>query len=85
MESLKNVIENEHIFIVEVEEVLQKLVAIKADSKEEALKRAKEKYKNCELILNEEDFKETSFKIYEYNDPREIIELVITALANRTC
>ena len=50
---------------VEIEEVLQRIVMINAENREEALKSVKEKYKNEEIVLNTDDYKCVEFKIEE--------------------
>lgn len=47
---------------IEIEEVLQRVIKIEAKSKEEALIIAKEKYRNEDIILDYNDFKNASFK-----------------------
>lgn len=50
---------------IEVEEILQKVVEIEADSLEEAIDIAQERYHDCEIILEAEDLKETNFDLYQ--------------------
>ena len=47
---------------IEIEEILQRVIKIEAESKEEALIIANEKYRNEEIILDYNDFKNVSFK-----------------------
>lgn len=47
---------------IEIEEILQRVIKIKAESKEEAMRIAKEKYRNNEIILGAEDFISVDFK-----------------------
>ena len=47
---------------VEIEEVLQRRITIDAENKEEAIRLAKEKYRNEEIILDYKDFKDVNFK-----------------------
>ena len=49
---------------IEIEETLQKVVQIKANSLSEAIDKVEEKYRNEEYILNEEDFKGVEFNEY---------------------
>lgn len=49
-------------FEVEIEEILQRIVIVEADSKEEAIRIVKEKYRNEEIVLDESDFKEVNIK-----------------------
>ncbi len=50
-------------YIVEITETLQKQVKIKANSKEEADRKIREKYKRGEIILNENNFVKTDLLI----------------------
>lgn len=47
---------------IEIKETLQRTIKINAKSKEEAIRKAKEKYRNSEIILGAEDFKNVDFK-----------------------
>ena len=47
---------------IEIEEVMQRRVKIDAENEEEAIKKVKEKYKNEEIVLDYNDFKDVSFK-----------------------
>ena len=47
---------------IEIEETLQRVVKIEASSLDEAIDIAKERYRNEEYILDENDFKGTEFK-----------------------
>lgn len=49
-------------FEIEIEEILQRIIKVEADSKEEAIRIAEEKYKNEEIILDENDLKEVNYK-----------------------
>lgn len=55
---------------IEIEEILQHTFEIEADSLEEAIDIAQEKYRNEEYVLNSDDWKETNYR--EYKD--EIIK-----------
>lgn len=50
---------------IEIEELLQKVVKIRANSLEEAIDIAKEKYSNEEYILDYQDYKGTEFREYK--------------------
>lgn len=50
---------------IEIEEILQKVVKIKANSLDEAIDIAKERYRNEEYILDENDFKGAEFSEYK--------------------
>ena len=47
---------------VEITEVLQKTIEVEANSLEEALTIVKEKYNNCEIILDDSSFIDKEFK-----------------------
>lgn len=47
---------------IEIKELLKRIVTIEAESEEEALKMAKEKYRNEEIILDYTDFKDVDLK-----------------------
>lgn len=47
---------------VEIEEVLQRRITIDAENREEAIRIAKEKYRNEEIILDYNDFKDVNFR-----------------------
>ena len=50
---------------IEIEETLQKVVKIKANSLDEAIDIAKERYRNEEYILDENDYKGAEFREYK--------------------
>lgn len=43
-------------YAIEIEEVLQKVVAVEAASEDEAYQKVKEAYQNGEIVLGAEDF-----------------------------
>lgn len=49
---------------IEVEEILQDVYEIEANSLEEAIDIAEEKYRNEEIILSPEAIKETNFRSF---------------------
>jgi len=53
------------IYNIEIEELLQKVVKIKANSLEEALQIADERYSNEEYILDYQDHKGTEFREFK--------------------
>lgn len=53
------------IYKIEVEEILQNVYDIEANSLEEALDIAEEKYKNEEIILDYESLKETNYREFK--------------------
>ena len=50
---------------IEIEEILQKVVKVKADSLEDAINITREKYSNEEYILDYQDYKGTEFREYK--------------------
>ena len=56
---------NKKIFKVEIEEVLQDVYEIEAESIEEAIDIAEEKYRNSEFVLDYNSLKETNFREYK--------------------
>ena len=49
-------------FSIEIEELLQRVIGVEAETKEKALMIAKEMYRNEEIILDSEDLKSTIIK-----------------------
>ena len=49
------------IYKIEIEELLQRVVEIEAENVNEAISKAKEKYRNEEYVLDENDFKGVEF------------------------
>jgi len=52
-------------FQIEIEEILQNVFEIEAESLHEAIDIAQERYRTGEYELNENDLKETNFTEYE--------------------
>lgn len=52
-------------FIVEITETYQCQETIEAENKQEALIKLKEKYRNEELVLNEQNYIMTEFDVIE--------------------
>lgn len=50
---------------IEIEEILQHVFEIEANSLGEAIDIAQEKYRNEEYILNSDDWKETNYREYK--------------------
>lgn len=53
------------VYQIEVEEILQNVYDIEANSLEEAIEIAEEKYHNEEIVLSPETIKETNFRKYK--------------------
>lgn len=51
--------------MIEVEEILQNVYEIEADSLEEAIDKAEEMYRHEEIVLDYEDWKETNYREYQ--------------------
>ena len=55
------------IYKIEIEELLQRVVEIEAENVNEAISKAKEKYRKEEYVLDENDFKGVKFSEYKDN------------------
>ena len=53
------------IYEIEIEEVLRKVVKVKADSLDEAIDKVQERYKNEKYILDYNDFKGVEFREFK--------------------
>ena len=53
------------VYEIEIEEILQKVVKVEANSLEEAIDIAREKYSNEEYVLDYQDYKDTEFREYK--------------------
>jgi len=74
---------NGKYFIIEIEEILQKLVVVKVppnSDEHEAIRRAKENYKHGFFKLGLDDLKEVNYNVFEYNHPDEVQELIEKAM-----
>lgn len=50
------------IYNIEIEELLQRVVNIEAENKEEALRLVKEKYNDEDIVLDYKDFVNVNFR-----------------------
>lgn len=50
-------------YLVEITETLQKQITVSANSREESEQKIKERYKNEDIILNENDYVDTDFHV----------------------
>lgn len=50
---------------IQIEELLQKVVEVEADNRDETFKKVKSDYYNCKIQLDTADLKETVFGIGE--------------------
>lgn len=55
-------------YTIEITETLQKQVTVEAISKENALKLVKSLYCDCDIVLDENNLIDTSFKIIKKGD-----------------
>lgn len=53
------------IYEIEIEEVLQKVVKVKADSLDEAIDKVQERYKNEKYVLDYNNFKGVEFREFK--------------------
>jgi len=77
-----NNIESENLYIVEVTETSQRLVVVRANSKEEAVRETKNRYERGTLSLGDLDVVDSSIEIYNYEDPTEMDSLLETHFEN---
>ena len=55
-------------YIIEITETLQKQIPIKAQSMEDAIRLVKSLYCDCDIMLNEDNLIDVSFKIVKKGD-----------------
>lgn len=53
------------IYEIEIEELLQKVIKVKADSLDEAIDKVEEEYRNEKYVLDYNDFKGVEFREYK--------------------
>ena len=53
------------IYEIEIEEVLQKVVKVKADSLDDAIDKVEEEYRNVKYVLDYNDFKGVEFREFK--------------------
>jgi hypothetical protein len=44
-------------------EVLSRIVEVEASDEEDAIKQVRQKYRKCEIVLDDSDYKETEFSV----------------------
>ena len=54
------------IYEIEIEEILQRVVKVKANSLDEAIDKVENRYKNEKYVLDYNDFKDVQFREYKY-------------------
>lgn len=59
-------------YLVEITETLQKQITIIASSREEAEQKVKEKYRNEEIVLDENDYVDTVFTVLKEKRMKDI-------------
>lgn len=50
-------------YLVEITETLQKQITVSANSREEAEQKVKERYRNEDIVLTEDDYIDTDFHV----------------------
>ncbi|UKK68720.1 DpnD/PcfM family protein [Prevotella communis] len=50
-------------YSIEVLEVLSRIVEVEASDEEGAIKQVRQKYRKCEIVLDDSDYKETEFSV----------------------
>ena len=59
-------------YLMEITETLQKQITITASSREEAEQKVKEKYRNEEIVLDENDYVDTVFIVLKEKRMKDI-------------
>ena len=59
-------------YLVEITETLQKQITITASSREEAEQKVKEKYRNEEIVLDDNDYVDTVFTVLKEKRMKDI-------------
>ena len=59
-------------YLVEITETLQKQITITASSREETEQKVKEKYRNEEIVLDENDYVDTVFTVLKEKRMKDI-------------
>ncbi|WP_416328109.1 DpnD/PcfM family protein [[Clostridium] innocuum] len=59
-------------YLVKITETLQKQITITANSREEAEQKVKEKYRNEEIVLDENDYVDTVFTVLKEKRMKDI-------------
>jgi hypothetical protein len=50
-------------YSIEVLEVLSRIVEVEASDEEDAIERVRQKYRKCDIVLDDSDYKETEFSV----------------------
>lgn len=50
-------------YSIEVLEVLSRIVEVEASDEEDAIKQVRQKYRKCDIVLDDSDYKETEFSV----------------------
>ena len=50
-------------FSIEVLEVLSRIVEVEASDEEDAIKQVRQKYRKCEIVLDDSDYKVTEISV----------------------
>ena len=54
-------------YIVQIEEILQRVVEVEAESKDEAWKKVSQQYKDEEIVLDSSDYVDTTITVLNEN------------------
>ena len=50
-------------YSIEVLEVLSRIVEVEASDEEDAIEQVRQKYRKCDIVLDDSDYKETEFSV----------------------
>ena len=50
-------------YSIEVLEMLSRIVEVEASDEEDAIERVRQKYRKCDIVLDDSDYKETEFSV----------------------
>ena len=50
-------------YSIEVLEVLSRIVEVEASDEDDAIERVRQKYRKCEIVLDDSDYKKTEFSV----------------------
>jgi hypothetical protein len=50
-------------YSIEVLEILSRIVEVEASDEEDAIEQVRQKYRKCDIVLDDSDYKETEFSV----------------------
>jgi len=53
-------------FKIEIQEFLSRIIEVEAETKDEAISKVRELYRNEEIVLDSDDYVTTEIEIYDY-------------------